>query len=45
MSENKKHFNSANVTILGASGYTGAEAIRLLANNSNYNIIQIIFHL
>ena len=41
MSENKKHFNSANVTILGASGYTGAEAIRLLANNSNYNIIDL----
>ena len=38
MSENKKDLNSANIAILGASGYTGVEAIRLLVNNSNYNI-------
>ena len=39
MSENKNNANSANIAILGASGYTGVEAIRLLANNYNYNII------
>ena len=41
MSENKTHFNSANIAILGASGYTGIEAIRLLVNNSNYNIVNL----
>ena len=41
MSENKTHFNSANIAILGASGYTGIEAIRLLVNNSNYNIVDL----
>ena len=40
MSEKKTHFNSANIAILGASGYTGNEAIRLLVNNSNYNILK-----
>ena len=39
MSENKNKVHRANIAILGASGYTGVEAIRLLANNYNYNII------
>ena len=39
MSKNKNKVNRANIAILGASGYTGVEAIRLLANNHNYNII------
>ena len=41
MSENKNKVNRANIAILGASGYTGVEAIRLLANNHNYNIIEL----
>ena len=41
MSENKIHTNPANIAILGASGYTGIEAIRLLANNRNYNIVDV----
>ena len=41
MSENKTHFTSANIAILGASGYTGIEAIRLLVNNCNYNIVDL----
>ena len=41
MSKNKTHFNRANIAILGASGYTGIEAIRLLVNNSNYNIVAL----
>ena len=41
MSENKKHINSANIAILGASGYTGVETIRLLVNNVNYNITDL----
>ena len=41
MSKNKNKVNRANIAILGASGYTGVEAIRLLANNHNYNIIEL----
>ena len=41
MSKRKTHFNRANIAILGASGYTGIEAIRLLVNNSNYNIVAL----
>ncbi len=41
MSENQKNTNSANIAILGASGYTGIEAIRLLVNNKNYNIVDL----
>ena len=41
MLENKKYLNGANIAILGASGYTGVEAIRLLVNNSNYNIVDL----
>ena len=33
--------NIANLAILGASGYTGAESIRLLMNNVNYKIINL----
>ena len=33
--------NIVNIAILGASGYTGAESIRLMKNNSNYNIVNI----
>jgi N-acetyl-gamma-glutamyl-phosphate reductase len=39
MMNNKKNINSANIAILGASGYTGLETIRLLCNNINYNIV------
>ena len=41
MSKRKTHFNRANIAILGASGYTGIEAIRLLVNNSNLSLIHI----
>ena len=41
MSANNKNSNSLNVAILGASGYTGAESIRLIVNNNNYNIHQL----
>ena len=40
MSINNKD-NVANIAILGASGYTGAETIRLIINNNNYNIINM----
>jgi N-acetyl-gamma-glutamyl-phosphate reductase len=40
MSINNKD-NVVNIAILGASGYTGAESIRLMINNNNYNIINI----
>ena len=40
MSINNKG-NVANIAILGASGYTGAETIRLIINNNNYNIINM----
>ena len=40
MSINNKD-NVVNIAILGASGYTGAETIRLIINNNNYNIINM----
>jgi len=40
MSINNKD-NVVNIAILGASGYTGAESIRLMINNNNYNIVSI----
>ena len=40
MSINNKD-NVVNLAILGASGYTGAESIRLIINNHNYNITNI----
>ena len=40
MSINNKD-NVVNIAILGASGYTGAETIRLIINNNNYNIKNI----
>ena len=40
MSINNKD-NIVNIAILGASGYTGAESIRLMINNNNYRIIYI----
>jgi len=40
MSINNKD-NIVNLAILGASGYTGAESIRLMVNNNNYNIVNI----
>jgi N-acetyl-gamma-glutamyl-phosphate reductase len=33
--------NIVNVAILGASGYTGAESIRLMINNVNYKIVNL----
>ena len=40
MSVNNKD-NVVNLAILGASGYTGAESIRIVINNNNYNIMNI----
>ena len=40
MSINSKS-NIVNLAILGASGYTGAESIRLMINNVNYKIVNL----
>ena len=33
--------NKLNIAIIGASGYTGAELIRLLLNHPNANIVAL----